>query len=77
MKKGAQGVVFVVKDTKTQQQYALKSVIIESAKKKEFEKMIETWKILCKSDAKDFIVSYVEHFYEEENAGFASVCICF
>jgi nitrate reductase assembly molybdenum cofactor insertion protein NarJ len=68
MKKGAQGLVFVVAKTETKQKYVLKSIVIEDTKKAEFEKMIETWKVLGKSEARDYIVSYVEHFYMGKNA---------
>jgi hypothetical protein len=67
MKPGAQGVVFVVEDVKTHNQFVLKSLIIEETKKEEFEKMIKTWKALCKSKGKNFIVPFVDHFYEGRN----------
>lgn len=67
MKRGAQGFVFVVKNTSTCVQYVLKSLVIDESKKADFEKMILAWKVLCKSNAKNFIVPYIEHFYEGRN----------
>jgi hypothetical protein len=42
---------------------------IEETKKGEFEKMIEKWKQLNKSFAKDNIVKYKDHFYEGKSTG--------
>lgn len=68
MKHGAQVLVFLVNEIKTQKQFVLKSMFVETSRKADFEKMINNWKSLCLSKAKDSIVSYVEHFYEGENA---------
>jgi hypothetical protein len=68
IKRSARGLIFVVVETKTQQKYVLKSIVAEDAKKADLKKMMETWKALNKSEAKDFIVSHVEHFYSGKNA---------
>lgn len=68
LKQGAQGLVFVVEEVKTHKKYVLKSVLVEEKKKADFEMMVNTWKMLSKSKAKDFVASYYEHFYEGKNA---------
>lgn len=68
LKQGGQGLVFVVEELKAQKKYVLKSIFVEEAKKSEFEKMISKWKILSESKVKDYIVRYIEHFFEGKNA---------
>jgi hypothetical protein len=70
MKGGAQGFVYLVNDVRTNEQYVLKSMLIEEQKKLEFENMIKIWKSLCESENKDFFVKYKDDLYDGEKTSF-------
>lgn len=68
LKRGAQGLVYVVEDVRTQERCCLKSMNIPESCKMDFDKTMLILKLVGESNEKDVFVKYKEHFFEGKNA---------